>query len=77
MKRAGNQRGVFERVEGSGVWYARYRVKGVLHKEIAGTKTQALKLYKLRVGDAIQGRSEGRQGNAESGAPCPDSAAAG
>src|SRR5580692_10469797 len=59
MRRAGkaeHPRGIYERVEGSGIWYARYRVKGKLYREIAGTKTQATKLYKLRVGDALQGK---------------------
>jgi len=50
------EKGIYERVEGSGVWYARYRVKGKLYREIAGTKTKAKQLYKLRTGDALQGK---------------------
>jgi integrase len=49
-------RGVYERVAGSGIWYAGYRVKGKLYREIAGTRTQARNLYKLRTADALQGK---------------------
>src|SRR5579863_6134829 len=48
--------GIFEKVKGSGIFYARYRIKGRLYREIAGTRTQAKKLYKLRVAEALQGK---------------------
>src|ERR1700682_5521426 len=56
QKQAQRVRGVYEKVAGSGIWYARYRVKGKLYREIAGTRTQARNLYKLRTGDALQGK---------------------
>jgi integrase len=55
-KTKSQQRGVYERVKGSGIYYARYRVKGKLYREIAGTRTQATKLYKLRTAEALQGK---------------------
>lgn len=56
QKKAEQVRGVYERIAGSGIWYAGYRVKGKLYREIAGTKAKAKQLYKLRTGDALQGK---------------------
>jgi hypothetical protein len=43
---ANNPRGVFEKVNGSGVWWIRYRdTDGRLRREKAGTKAVAIKLY--------------------------------
>jgi len=42
-------RGVFERPKGSGIWYARYFDEhGRKHREKAGTKSLAIKLYQKR-----------------------------
>lgn len=48
--------GVWERVKGSGFWYARYKIKGKLYREPAGTITQARKLYSFRMNEGSQGR---------------------
>jgi hypothetical protein len=42
-------RGVFEKEKGSGVWWIRFvDGDGHLHREVAGTKSAAIKLYGLR-----------------------------
>ena len=57
MARTGGQdRGLFERPAGSGVWWIRYHdVTGRERREKAGTKTEARTLY-------IQCKDEGRRG---------------
>ena len=46
-------RGVWERTPDSGVWWIRYRVRGVLKREKAGTKIDAIKLLMKRKGELI------------------------
>jgi integrase len=41
-------RGVWERDAGSGVWWIRYRVNGVLKREKVGRKSDAIALYQRR-----------------------------
>lgn len=48
-------RGVFERPEGSGIWWILYYVKGVRHREKVGRKSDAKDLYQKRKADARAG----------------------
>jgi site-specific recombinase XerD len=54
-KEAKRVRGVWERTPGSGVWWIRYRVRGVLKREKAGSKVDAIKLLMRRKDDLLQG----------------------
>src|SRR5277367_6096565 len=40
--------GVWERVPGSGIWWVRYRINGVLKREKVGRKSDAIALYQKR-----------------------------
>lgn len=54
---AKNPRGVFEKKEGSGTWWIRYRdAEGRLRREKAGTKAVAIKVYIKRKQEALEGR---------------------
>jgi hypothetical protein len=49
------QRGLFEKVPGSGIWWVRYTdAEGRLRREKAGTKSDASDLYRLRKADALR-----------------------
>jgi site-specific recombinase XerD len=49
--------GLFEKVPGSKVWWIRYAdTMGRLRREKAGTKSAALKLYRKRKTEALQGK---------------------
>jgi integrase len=48
------ERGIWERRPGQ--WYARWRHRGVLHREYAGSRTRALQLYRLRTVEILQGK---------------------
>jgi integrase len=48
-------RGIFERPEGSGVWWINYYAGGKRHREKAGRKSDALALYQKRKADARRG----------------------
>lgn len=51
------QRGIFEKVPGSGDWYIRYAdLTGRIRREKAGTKSAALVLYRKRKTEALQGK---------------------
>src|SRR5215472_8516963 len=51
------QRGVFEKLPGSGVWWIRYADSmGRIRREKAGTKSSALTLYRKRKTEALQGK---------------------
>jgi integrase len=51
------QRGIFEKVPSSGVWYVRYvDAAGRLRREKAGTKGAAIDLYRKRKQQALEGR---------------------
>ncbi len=50
-------RGIFEKVQGSGIWFVRYAdATARIRKEKAGTKTMARFLYQKRKAEALQGR---------------------
>jgi integrase len=52
-----NQRGVFEKVRGSKVWWIRYAdASGRIRREKAGRKSFALKLYQKRKTEILQGK---------------------
>jgi len=52
-----NQRGIYEKTPGSGVWWIRYvDAKGRLRREKAGTKSAAILLYRKRKQEALEGR---------------------
>lgn len=51
------QRGVYERVPGSGIWWVRYiDSQGRLRREKAGTKGMAIDLYRKRKVQALEGK---------------------
>ncbi len=51
------QRGIFEKVPGSGVWYIRYvDAQGRYRREKAGAKSAAISLYMKRKQEALEGR---------------------
>ena len=50
-------RGVYEKFPGSGVWWIRYAdAKGRIRREKAGTRSNALTLYRKRKTEALQGK---------------------
>src|SRR5262249_46307934 len=52
-----NQRGIYEKVPGSDVWWTRYSDSmGRIRREKAGSKGAAIKLYQKRKTEALQGR---------------------
>ena len=56
MKQAQKQRGVFEKVPGSGVWWVRYADSaGRIRREKVGNKGAAIKLYRKRKTEVLQG----------------------
>ena len=57
LKRESKQRGIFEKVPGSGIWWVRYvDAAGRLRREKAGTKSAAIMLYRKRKQQALEGR---------------------
>lgn len=51
------QRGIFEKVSGSGVWWVRYvDAQGCYRREKAGTKSTAIVLYRKRKMEALHGK---------------------
>ncbi len=51
------QRGIFEKVPGSGLWWVRYAdQRGKLRREKAGTKSAAIMLYRKRKTEILQGK---------------------
>jgi integrase len=49
-------RGVYEKPEGSGIWWIHYYAAGKRHREKVGRKSDAMKLYQSRKADAVAGR---------------------
>lgn len=49
------ERGVFEKVSGSDIWWIRFKVAGVEHREKVGRRGDAIKLYKIRKADILRG----------------------
>jgi site-specific recombinase XerD len=49
------ERGVFEKIPGSGIWWVRYYIDGREHREKVGRRGDAIKLYKVRKTDALRG----------------------
>ena len=49
------ERGVFEKVPGSGIWWIRYIVDGREHREKVGRQGDAVDLYRVRRADALRG----------------------
>lgn len=53
----GEDRGLFERPKGSGIWWVRYAdLHGKDRREKAGTKSQAKSLYNLRQAEKLEGK---------------------
>jgi len=51
------QRGIYEKVPGSGIWYICYFDRfGKRHREKAGTKSVAIKLYGKRKQQVLEGK---------------------
>src|SRR5205807_8455779 len=56
-KKEVKQRGIFEKVPGSGVWWIRFAdATGRIRREKAGTKSVALALYSKRKAEVLAGR---------------------
>jgi site-specific recombinase XerD len=52
-----NERGVFEKLPGSGIWWVRYvDASGKLRREKVGTKSVAISLYRKRKTQAMEGK---------------------
>jgi len=52
-----HQRGIFEKVPGSGMWWVRYAdASGRIRREKMGTKSAAIKLYQKRKTEALEGK---------------------
>ncbi|GAC1420251.1 MAG: site-specific integrase [Acidobacteriaceae bacterium] len=49
------ERGIFEKVPGSDIWWIRFKVAGVEHREKVGRRGDAIKLYSLRKADILRG----------------------
>jgi hypothetical protein len=49
------ERGIFEKVPGSGIWWIRFKVDGVEHREKVGRRGDAMKSYALRKADVVSG----------------------
>ena len=49
-------RGVYQKPEGSEIWWINYYAAGKRHREKVGRKSDAIKLYQLRKADVIAGR---------------------
>jgi hypothetical protein len=49
------ERGVFERIPGSDIWWIRYKVDGAEHREKVGRFKDAVDLYRIRRSDALRG----------------------
>jgi len=49
------ERGVFEKEPGSGIWWIRFKVNGVEHREKVGRRGDAIKLYKILKTDILRG----------------------
>jgi integrase len=57
MKQPRKQRGVYEKVPGSGIWWIRYSdTTRKLRREKGGTKSAAITLYQKRKTEALEGR---------------------
>ena len=56
MKSSKKIRGVFEKIPGSGIWWIRYAgADGRIRREKAGARGAALKLYRKRKTQVLQG----------------------
>jgi hypothetical protein len=49
------EKGVFEKVPGSEIWWIRYKIAGVEHREKVGRRGDAINLYKIRKADMLRG----------------------
>jgi len=47
--------GVFEKLPGSDIWWIRFKVDGIEHREKVGRRGDAIKLYKIRKADLLRG----------------------
>ncbi len=49
------ERGFFEKVPGSGIWWIRFKDDGVEHREKVGRRGDVIKRYKIRKADILRG----------------------
>src|SRR4051812_41130715 len=57
MQMTRKQRGIYEKVPGSGRWWIRYADSyGSIRREVVGTKSAALKVYQKRKTEVLQGK---------------------
>jgi hypothetical protein len=54
-KVARKERGVFEKMPSADIWWIRFKVAGVEHREKVGRLGDAIKLYKIRKADILRG----------------------
>lgn len=54
-KKPKKERGVFEKIPGSGIWWIRYKTAGVECPEKVGRRSDAIKLYRIRKADILRG----------------------
>jgi integrase len=54
-KIAKKERGLFEKVPGSGIWWIRYEIAGIERREKVGRRGDAIKLYAMRKADGVRG----------------------
>src|ERR1035441_7452923 len=48
-------KGIYEKPPGSGVWWIHYHIRGQRHREKAGRRGDAIKLYQKRKADGLRG----------------------
>lgn len=56
QKQSRKHRGIYEHPPGSGIWWAQYFVAGKRHRERAGSKSNAIALYRKRKSEALTDR---------------------
>jgi hypothetical protein len=49
------EKGVFEKVPGSEIWWIRYKIAEVEHREKVGRRGDAINLHKIRKADMLRG----------------------
>src|SRR5215469_5247836 len=55
LKKPKKERGVYEKVPGSGIWWIRYKTSGIEHREKVGRRGNAINLYRIRKADILRG----------------------
>jgi hypothetical protein len=65
------ERGVFEKVPGSDIWWIRFKDAGVEHREKVARRGDVIKLYKIRKADILRGvKMRANMKDKASSSPC-------